>query len=130
MTRAPSVCSTPGCPEIVERTGLCSACRAKAAKRRRRSSGNTYDARWRRRRATYLASHKSCECDDCKILPEVARPVATDVHHVHGVVDGHRETDEELKAYAHGHHSRQTARQQPGGFAAFKKRDRLRAGRV
>lgn len=122
------VCSTPRCPELVERTGLCGSCRGKLP-RHKRPSG-TYDARWRRRRAEYLRTHKTCECDRCRILPIAARPAATDVHHVRGTVSGERESDEDLRAYAHGHHSRETARLQPGGWNSLAARDRVRAGRT
>jgi 5-methylcytosine-specific restriction protein A len=127
VARAPTVCATPGCGEIVK-SGKCDSCRA--TERRKRRSSNTYDARWRRRRREYLHTHKLCECEACLRLPEAARPAATDVHHVDGAVTGQRESDEQLRSYAHGHHSRETAKMQPGGFHSRAARDRLIRGRV
>jgi 5-methylcytosine-specific restriction enzyme A len=118
--RATTVCAEPGCGEEV-RSGRCSRHRRASFARSR-----PYDTRWRRRRAEYLASHPTCECDECALLPEDSRPRATDVHHVLGVVTGERERDEDLRAYTHGHHSKETARMQPGGWNSLQQRDRIR----
>jgi hypothetical protein len=133
VARALTICGTHGCGEPVVR-GKCAECaRAEARERRRRrprGESSPYDSRWRARRARYLREHEHCECEDCLRIPKAGRPVATDVHHVRGVVSGEDERDEDLLALAHGHHSRETARLQPGGFNAFAKRERVVKGRV
>lgn len=71
-----------------------------------------YDARWRRTRARFLASQPVCQEPGCD------RP-ATDVHHLDGLGPngplGHSWAN--LSARCHMHHSRITARSQPGGWA-------------
>jgi hypothetical protein len=46
------------------------------------------------------------------------------------VSDGGTHDEANLRAMSHSHHSRRTARDQPGGFNAFQKRDRIVKGRV
>ena len=60
------VCSTPGCPNIVEKGGRCRECRAKAD-RKRRPDGNPYSTPGHLRcRALVLARDPRCVCEgDC-----------------------------------------------------------------
>lgn len=132
--RAMAICGTPGCGEVVVR-GKCPECESaeRRAKRRSRSTaGGTPDLpqHWRAIRARYLKKHPHCECKDCLEIPEDERPLATDIHHKIGREEGGRSDDANLEALTHGHHSRQTSRQQPGGFAAFRQRDRIRSRAV
>lgn len=81
--------------------------------RRPSSSQRGYDARWRKTRAAYLSLHPVCEDEAGCIEP------ATDVHHLDGQgPKGERGHDHSnLQALCHAHHSRVTAREQPGGWS-------------
>lgn len=112
------VCSRPGCGEFTDQGGRCPDCRAKAEKKRGTARQRGYDRAWEQTRAAYLAAHPFCECDDCEALPKATRPAATDVDHIDGLGPkgprGHDPTN--LRALTHAHHSRRTARDQPGGW--------------
>ena len=118
-----TVCTERDCPNL-SNGGRCPECRAAARrnsdKRRGTSAQRGYDARWQRTRTHYLRDHPTCECDDCLPLPPAQRPPADDVHHRDGLGPngprGHDPTN--LQAMAHVHHSRRTARDQPGGWNA------------
>jgi 5-methylcytosine-specific restriction protein A len=77
------------------------------------SSARGYDRKWARTRGRYLQHHKVCEQPGCDAP-------ATDVHHLDGRGPlsplGHKWIN--LQALCHPHHSRVTAREQPGGWAA------------
>ena len=119
--RALSVCTTPGCPTLT-RGGRCEECQgeARARRSRLRRSGTEagYDTRWRRTRAAFLREHPYCECDECTELPMPLRPAATEVDHIDGLGPlGPRGHDwSNLRAMTKAHHSRETARNQPGGW--------------
>jgi len=120
------VCSTPGCPVLVER-GKCDAHAT------RRSGGGTggYPPDWKRKSAAFLKDHPWCECDECSLIyPKALRPIATVTDHIVAVKDGGTHDPSNFRAMAHGHHSKRTARDQPGGWNSFQQRDRLRAGRT
>lgn len=123
--RAPRPCISPACPLPATHKGRCRAHHLAARKatdsRRPTAYQRGYDTFWSRTRAKYLAAHTRCECDDClAYLDEYDRPLATDVDHRDGLgplgPNGHDHHN--LRAMAHGHHSRRTAQDQPGGFAA------------
>ncbi|MGW4728861.1 holin [Streptomyces shenzhenensis] len=123
--RGLSICSTPGCPEYTT-GGRCPGCRAKAEARRGTSSQRGYGTRHRRTfRAAILAREPFCVC--------------TREDHGHGTpcgqpsrhADHHPRDRRELAAAGedpddprHGRglcgpcHSSETARHQPGGWAA------------
>lgn len=113
---APTVCTTPGCPNLTP-AGRCDTCRRDARRdsdtRRPNARARGYDARWQRTRAAYLALHPTCECDN----PDCREP-ATNVDHVDGLGPrgprGHDPSN--LRALSHACHSRRTARDQPGGW--------------
>lgn len=117
MARRPSLrpCSEPGCPELV-RGGKCEVHRLLDRKRsdRRRPGPRDrgYDTRWERTQAAYLAAHPYCEDEEGCIEP------ATDVHHLDGLGPlGPRGHDwDNLQSLCHPHHSKRTARDQPGGW--------------
>ena len=121
MPRALTICSTPACKELVKR-GKCDRCRSearKAAERRRpTASARGYDIKWRRTAGRFLKYHDRCECDDCMLLPRARRPRATMVHHRDGLgpggPNGHKWFN--LQAMTDEHHSKHTAREQPGGW--------------
>lgn len=119
------VCATIGCPALTELgSSYCQPCgrqrRAQSDARRPSAARRGYDARWRRTRARYLASHPTCECDACLALPMHARPRATEVDHRDGLGPlsplGHAFSN--LRAMSHDHHSQRTSNDQPGGWNA------------
>ena len=115
--RALQVCPTPGCPTLTQ-GGRCERCEQRASRARRSSTAQGYDARWQRTRSAYLREHPLCECDECEELPALLRPRATEVNHRDGLDPlgprGHDWTN--LQAMTKAHHSRHTAREQPGGW--------------
>jgi 5-methylcytosine-specific restriction protein A len=115
--RALQVCPTPGCPSLTPQ-GRCEGCQQAASRRRGSARAKGYDTRWQRTRATYLRAHPYCECDNCTQLPELLRPRATEVNHRDGLGPlgplGHDWAN--LQAMTKAHHSRHTAREQPGGW--------------
>lgn len=124
MPRAPRPCATYGCPREATDRGRCRE--HYLARRRATDSGRPtahqrgYDQAWSRTRARYLATHPTCECDDCLARPVAERLASTDVDHRDGLGPlgprGHN--DPNLRAMSHSCHSRRTAQDQPGGFAA------------
>jgi 5-methylcytosine-specific restriction protein A len=116
--RAMSVCSTPGCPELTE-GGRCKGCQERARVLRRATKRKPYDrAAWSRTRLAYLRANPYCECDECMALSLLLRPLATEVNHIDGLGPlgprGHDWTN--LQSMTKAHHSRITAREQPGGW--------------
>lgn len=115
--KALQVCPTPGCPTLTP-GGRCEACQGKAQRARPTAASKGYDARWARTRAEYLRAHPYCECDECEAMPALLRPRATEVNHMDGLGPlgprGHDWTN--LQAMTKAHHSRETARHQPGGW--------------
>ena len=123
--RALSICTTPGCPEYTQ-GGRCPTCRAQAEQRRGTAAQRGYGTRHRTRfRTAVLARDPHCVC--------------TDTSHGHGDPCGepsrhadHYPRDRRELAAAgedpddprHGRglcgpcHSSETARHQPGGWAA------------
>lgn len=116
--RAFSVCSAPGCPTLVARAGRCQSCKAEAQAKRRSASRKGYDSAWTRTRRAYLRAHPWCECAECDALPMPLRPAATEVDHIDGLGPlGPRGHDwDNLRSMTKAHHSRETARNQPGGW--------------
>jgi 5-methylcytosine-specific restriction protein A len=99
VTRAPSICTTNGCPNEVERSGKCADCRREANAARRKID---YGPKWRVIRASYLKRHPLCErCSDGTL--------ATDVHHrdERGGEPGSNR-DENLESICKHHHGKQT----------------------
>lgn len=119
MTRrkAMSVCTTAGCPTLTH-GGRCVECLERARALRRGASRAGYDRAWVRVRKAYLRAHPTCECDECADLPMPLRPAATEVDHIDGLGPlGPRGYDwANLRAMTKAHHSRATARNQPGGW--------------
>ena len=117
--RASAVCPTAGCPQLTT-GGQCPKCRAEAEAKRGTASQRGYNSKWARTRAAYLRDHPMCECEECELLPYAQRPLATDVDHIDGLgpngPPGHDPTN--LRALSKSHHSRRTARDQPGGWNA------------
>lgn len=115
--RAMQTCPTPGCPNLTS-TGRCTRCQANANQSRGSARAKGYNANWQRTREAYLREHPYCECDDCMKLPPILRPRATEVNHRDGLgPNGPRGHDwPNLQAMTKAHHSKHTAREQPGGW--------------
>lgn len=104
-----TVCTTDGCPVLVQGGRRCKDCEAKADKQRPNSTARGYDRKWRLRRARFLLDHPICEEQGC-------HKASTDVHHrikrkdliAQGVQDP--DADQYLQALCHSHHSQQTSR--------------------
>ncbi|GGV13650.1 hypothetical protein GCM10010245_23830 [Streptomyces spectabilis] len=115
--KALQVCPTPGCPTLTT-TGRCETCQARATRTRASATSKGYDARWARTSSAYLRAHPYCECDECEALPPLLRSRATEVNHRDGLGPrgprGHDWTN--LQAMTKAHHSRETAKHQPGGW--------------
>ncbi len=113
-----SVCSTPGCPTLVESAGRCPECRAQASARRSPSKNRGRGTRWQRTSKAYLMANPLCECHECASVPEPLRPRATEVDHIDGLGPlGPRGYDwANLRAMTKACHSRATAQGQPGGW--------------
>lgn len=118
------VCLTPGCTALTDASYCDEHVRAKrrgSARRRRRTPQQQMYAgvgplgrKWRRTRAQYLRVHPVCE-DESGCLAE-----AVHVHHLDGEPlgpDGFAWSN--LQGLCLRHHSVKTAREQPGGWAAW-----------
>jgi 5-methylcytosine-specific restriction protein A len=115
---APSPCMQPGCTARVQ-GGWCAEHRPKRKRDTRPSAAaRGYDRRWRATAAAYLAAHPLCECEDCIELPDRHRDTAVMVDHIDGLGPlGPRGYDpDNLRSMSHAHHSKRTARDQPGGW--------------
>jgi 5-methylcytosine-specific restriction protein A len=97
VTRALTVCSTPGCPNEVPKSGRCPGCRSAREAARRKID---YGPKWRFIRASYLKRHPRCERCGAK---------ATEVHHIdeRGGEPGSNR-DDNLEALCKSCHSKQT----------------------
>lgn len=115
--RGMGVCPTPGCPTLTP-GGRCAPCTQAASRARGSPASRGYDGRWQRTSAAFLREHPYCECDQCAALPPLLRPRATEVDHRDGLGPlGPRGHDPgNLRAMTKSHHSRATARAQPGGW--------------
>lgn len=110
--RAKKVCSRPGCPNLVDAgTGRCDACAGGSERERGTAAERGYDSRWRATRAGFLEEYPFCAEAGCMSLAE-------DVDHIDGEGPlGPRGHDwSNLRGLCKAHHSRRTARDQPGGW--------------
>lgn len=116
MPRAAKVCSTPGCPEIVDH-GRCPTCTAGAEQRRGSARQRGYDRKHETRfRKAVLALHPICQV--CS--------TAWSKHADHHPVDrqtlvqrGMNPNDPKHgRGLCHRCHSIETAKHQPGGWNA------------
>lgn len=115
--KALQTCPTPGCPTLTTQ-GRCERCRGEARAARPSPTSKGYDGRWRGLAIAYLRVHPYCECDECEAMPMLLRPRAIEVNHRDGLGPwGPRGRDwSNLQAMTKAHHSRETARHQPGGW--------------
>lgn len=120
-----SVCIVHGCPELT-RTRYCDQHLKEYRRTQREKYPDTrpsakqrgYDNQWRKTRKQFLRMHPICQDERGCIEP------ATDVDHIDGLGPkgplGHDFSN--LRALCHSCHSKRTARDQPGGWAAQHKR--------
>lgn len=93
-------------------SGRCSSCRREYERNRGSASQRGYDREWQRIATSYLERHPICEHEDgCDEL-------ATDVHHKDGAGPKGDNSDDNLQALCHSHHSVTTAREHRFGRSA------------
>ena len=97
------VCSVSGCPNITD-GGRCDDHKRAAEQRRGSAHSRGYDAKWRRTRRRYLASHPLCSEPDCKAP-------ATDVDHDTPRSQGGTDDRANLVPLCHSCHSAKTQRE-------------------
>lgn len=116
MPRASHVCTTPGCPTLTD-SGQCPDCRAKSERKRGTPQQRGYGKSWAKRRPSYLKRHPVCVlCGGASEVPDhhprsrrelvAARVVNPDA-------------DEYLRPVCIPCHNAETAKHQPGGWAAW-----------
>lgn len=120
MPRSPGKpCPTPGCPGLV-RKGACSTCSRQAEQRRGSAAARGYTGQHVDRfRAQVLRAQPWCVL----CLPARREPSTVADHWPRSrrqlVAEGLDPNDPQYgRGICHVHHSRETARHQPGGFAA------------
>lgn len=95
--RAPSPCSSPGCPALAVERGRCAQHRRVNT---RSSAALGYGYGWQQKRARFLREHPICE--ECRVVP------ATEVHHLLPKRDGGSDDPMNLSALCVRCHSRLT----------------------
>ena len=116
MARAPSLCSIPSCQNTTHE-GKCDDCRRQARRasdrNRLSASARGYDRKWARTRTRFLQLNPWCSEPGCA-------EHAMEVDHIDGHgpngPDGHKHHN--LRGFCKPHHSKRTARDQPGGWNA------------
>lgn len=119
MPRALKVCSTTGCPELVP-TGRCAGCTRDAERKRGSSTARGYGTAWSRRSRSFVRRHPFCavQAPGCAGVATLAdhHPISRRDLVDQGVPDP--DADHRLRPSCHHCHSVETARHQPGGWAA------------
>jgi 5-methylcytosine-specific restriction protein A len=119
-TRALSVCSTPGCPELTT-GGRCVDCKRTADRARGSGGARGYTRRWATFSPRYLAGHPVCECKAqwCEHVHQSGQcgAASTDPDHIDGTGrNGPRAFDDSnLIALCRSCHARKTVHED-GGF--------------
>lgn len=116
-------CSPP-CAEKQYRGGRCKKhyLEMRRASDVKRGSGGArgWTSDWSTFRQEYLLHHPRCECATHMAMPYWARPIATDINHLHGRsrLSPDATDPSHCQALAHECHSKYTAFMQPGGWNA------------
>lgn len=117
MTRAMSVCSRSGCPNLVEGSGRCAQCKAEAERKRGSASQRGYGTRHRTRfRAGVLRRDKTCKD------PSGCNEPATEADHYpvsrRDLVAKGLDPDDPIhgRGLCKSHHAKATGLAQPGGW--------------
>jgi 5-methylcytosine-specific restriction protein A len=98
-----SYCTAPRCKNKTA-SGRCRSCGSETERERGSAAKRGYDREWLKIRDAYLYRHPVCERDLCNEL-------ATDVHHRDGAGPRGDNSDDNLEALCHSHHSQITARE-------------------
>lgn len=108
-------CSVPGCPELTT-GGRCEAHRREAEQQRGTSNERGYTTRWQRTRKAYL--YRNPWCLLCGRMATVADHFPLSRREL--VAQGFAEPDafNRLRPLCTQCHNRETAKRQPGGWAA------------
>lgn len=114
-------CTIPGCPELTPRGGRCPA-HEREANRERASRGSTYDVRWQRIRRAYLYNHPWCVL--CGTAATVADHFPLSRRELVARGEPNPDAWKHLRPLCTSCHNRETARNQPGGFAAERRSQR------
>lgn len=118
-------CSVPGCPELTARGGRCVEHEREANADRASRGGAVYDTRWQRIRRAYLYRHPWCVL--CGRLANVADHHPLSRRELIARGETNPDGPNHLRPLCVACHNRETARNQPGGFAA-EARSRLQSG--
>jgi 5-methylcytosine-specific restriction protein A len=116
-------CSVPGCPELTARGGRCPTHAKEAEAARGTTTAKGYGTRWQRVRRRYLYAHPWCVlCSKTATVadhfPESRRSLVA-----RGVSDP--DAWSRLRPLCTTCHNRETAKHQPGGWAAERVKPRL-----
>ncbi len=122
-TKPATPCTVPDCPNVSIGHGKCRL-HDRLSRRDYDGSRGTrqergYGAGWQRVRQHYLQRYPFCA---------LCGAPATDVHHIYGIANGHR--DDNLMALCHQHHSQITMRELNEGRGWKKSRGQARDVRV
>jgi 5-methylcytosine-specific restriction enzyme A len=109
VRKALAPCSVSGCPTLT-RNNRCPDHEREADRKRGTASERGYDHNWQKIRKSYLERHPFCEVAEGCIAP------ATDVDHIDNMGPRGDNSDRNLMALCHSHHSRKTSRETPGGW--------------
>ncbi|GAA2781331.1 hypothetical protein GCM10019017_27820 [Streptomyces showdoensis] len=109
-------CSVPGCPELTARGGRCAAHQREADKDRASRGGAVYTTRWQRIRRAYLYANPWCVL--CGGMANVADHFPLSRRELIARGEATPDAAKHLRPLCVACHNRETARNQPGGFAA------------
>ena len=116
MPRAAHVCTTPGCPTLTT-GGQCPVCMARSERRRGTRQQRGYGARWVRARLPYLRRHPLCVL--CGAVSEVPDHHPRSRRELVAANVADPDAWEHLRALCTPCHAAETAKHQPGGWAAW-----------
>lgn len=108
-------CSIPGCPELTT-GGRCPAHEREANRDRVSRGGAVYTTRWQRIRKAYLYANPWCVL--CGRAANVADHFPASRRELAAKGVPNPDASKHLRPLCVACHNRETARQQPGGFAA------------
>lgn len=109
-------CSVPGCPELTARGGRCAAHQREADKDRASRGGAVYTTRWQRIRKAYLYANPWCVL--CGRAANVADHFPLSRRELTARGEANPDAAKHLRPLCVTCHNGETARNQPGGFAA------------
>lgn len=108
-------CSVPGCPELTT-GGRCKDHQQQANKQRASRGGAVYTTRWQRIRKEFLYANPWCAL--CGRAANVADHFPLSRRELMAKGEVNPDSTKHLRSLCANCHNRETARNQPGGFAA------------